>query len=75
MVEKEDGHFLVGLCPNVDPAVDSIGGLVPVDLSRRDREALPLPLIAVVEGQGITAQHDRDPRERIAMPGHGPAGC
>jgi hypothetical protein len=53
IVEKEHGHLLVGLRPDINPAVDPRRRLVPIDLPRRDGDALPLTPIAVVEGQGI----------------------
>jgi hypothetical protein len=68
-VEKEDGDLLVGLHPNVDSAMDPVGGLVPVDLTRRDRDPFLLATVPVLDGQGVSAQHDRDPMVRISMPG------
>ena len=71
MVEKEDGYFLVGLRPNIDSPVDPRGRLVPIDLPRCNREPLLLTSIQVVQGQGIAAQYNCNPVERIAVPGHG----
>ena len=61
MIEKEDGDVLVGLFTDIDTAVKALGRLVPIDLPRRNLDALALTPIAIFDGEGIAVQVERIP--------------
>jgi hypothetical protein len=74
-VEQEDCDLFVSLLADIRGAVNALGWLLPLDLSRRNLDAMALSSIAVLDQKHIPAQHDRYPMKRIAMPRHGFAGC
>src|SRR6185503_7311958 len=70
MIEKEDRNLFVEFFTDVDAAVNPVGWLIPIYLTRSDREALTLAPVAVFNGKCIPAQHDSYSMKRVAMPGH-----
>jgi len=73
-VEQENRNLLVGLLADIHRPVVTGTRLLPIDLARRDFDALDFASVAVLNRQGIPAQHHCDSMEGIAMPRHGLAG-
>ena len=70
-VEKEDRDLLVGLSADIHAPMNPFGGLVPIDLSRLELEAIRWPPVAVFDCQRIASENHRHAVKRIAMPRHG----
>jgi hypothetical protein len=73
-VEQEDRNLLVGLPADIHSAVNALGWLLPIDLSRRNLDAMALSSVAVLDQKRIPAQYVSYPMKWIAMPRHGLAG-
>ena len=73
-VEQEDRDLFVGLLADVHSAVNSVGWLLPVNLFRRDLNALALAAVTVLNGEEIASQDQRHSMKWIAMPRHSLAG-
>ncbi len=69
MVKQENGDLFVRLLTNIDGAVNSVSRLVPVNLPRRDAQAMALTPIGVFDGEGIAGQDHSDSMKWVSMPG------
>jgi hypothetical protein len=58
-VEKKDGDLLVRLLADIDPAVNTVGRLIPACFPRGDLESIALTTIAVFDREGIATQDHR----------------
>jgi hypothetical protein len=56
-VEQEDSNLLVPLVAHIYGSVNTIGWILPPNLSRRDLEAMAVARITVFNDKGITAEH------------------
>jgi len=73
-VEQEDRDLLVGLLADVHSPMYAVTRLFPLDLSRRNLDALTLAAIAAFNRDEIAAQDHGNAVKWIAMPRHGFAG-
>jgi hypothetical protein len=67
-VEQEDSDLLIRLASDVHCTMNSLGWIFPLDLTRRDFDALALPSITVLNREEIAAQDHRNAVKWIAMP-------
>lgn len=70
-VEQEDCNLLVGQLTDIHRPMNTGARFFPLDLSRRDLNALPLAAVTVLNGEEITSQDHCNAVKRIAMPRHG----
>jgi hypothetical protein len=73
-VEKKDGDLLVRLLADIDPAVNTVGRLIPACFPGGDLESMALTTNAVFDREGIATQDHRYPMKWVAVPRHGLAG-
>ena len=73
-VEPEDCNLLVGLLTDIHRPMNTGARLFPLDLSRRDLNALALAAVTVLNGEEIASQDQRHSMKWIAMPRHSLAG-
>jgi hypothetical protein len=73
-VEQEDSDLLVRLLADIHSPMNAGTRLLPLDLSRRDLDALALTSIPVFNREEIASHHYRHPLKGIAMPRHRLAG-
>ena len=74
MVEKEYGDLLVRYLAYVHTAMNAIGGLIPVNLPRRELQAMCRSPVTILDREGIARKHHGHAMEGIAMPARGLAG-
>jgi hypothetical protein len=68
MLEKEDGNFLVDLLAHIHRTMHVIGWLIPINLSRREFNAMARRSVTVLDPQGIAVENDRNAMARITVP-------
>jgi hypothetical protein len=73
-VEQEDCNLLVGLLTDIHRPMNTGARLFPLDLSRRDLNALALAAVTVLNGEEIASQDHCHSLKWIAMPRHSLAG-
>jgi hypothetical protein len=73
-VEQENRDLFVGLRADIYSPMNTVGWLLPLDLSRRDLNALALAAVTVLNGEEIAFQDHCHSLKRIAMPRHSLAG-
>jgi len=73
-VEQEDCNLLVGLLTDIHRPMNTGARLFPLDLSRRDLNALALAAVTVLNGEEIASQDHCHSMKWIAMPRHSLAG-
>jgi hypothetical protein len=74
-VEKKDSNLFVWNVADVNGAMNTITGLIPIDLPRCDSDVLPRMTVAKFDIQYIAFEDDRHAMEGITMPSCGLARC